>query len=773
VKRDGRRISRELLLLFVIIASVYAAAAVTLVVVKVGQTARDARVAAEFRADLAARVLSEAVGAAMTTLEASAAAPSTAAAIAAPPDGCSLQFSLMPFRGARLDLVAPSGETLCSSAAVADGGDARSSPWRAGADVDGPRLSNRFIDPATTLAAVAISARVTRVDGVLAGYVVAVLPVAGLSDELSATFGGPGGFKFAVVSGGGSVLSVSDQTEATVTDASAADPLGAHVLTGKTPVDGTDWVVVAGIPRWTAVGEVLRTLAWAIGLGAGSLMLMLFLVMLVNRRIVRPIVQLSGAMGRSHHTSVDVVDVGGPAELRQLAGEFAELIAARDTSAEILVHQALRDPLTGLANRALLSDRLTQALDAQQQQHDAKIVVLLVDIDRFKRVNESFGHSAGDEVLATVATRLQRALRPGDTVGRIGGDQFVITTEVSSDAPDGAALAERLLGVVQEPLEVADTVISLSASIGVARADASSTTESLLRDVDVATNEAKQRGRARHHIFDPRMQVVAPNRLLLENELRHAIDRNELWVAYQPIATAHAGSCVGVESLLRWDHPGIGSISPAQFIPAAEDSGLIIPIGAFVLDQACRQLAAWRSIHLDVSVSVNVSARQIEDGRLIQQVSEALASHDIDPAGLCIEITESLLMVNPNTAVLLRELKELGVKLSLDDFGTGYSSLAYLHRFPVDELKIDRSFIIDVDTNPSARTLVDAIIAMSHALGLRVVAEGVETREQLRVLQDLDCDLIQGFLYGRPDCADAIAALLTSRLPTVRTPTST
>lgn len=759
--RHGRPIASELSVLILAIMVVYGVAAVALVIVKVEQAEDATRELAKFRAELAAGEIADAVEVATTTIGDSAASPGALAALASPPDDCSLQFALAPFQQARLDLVTASGRTICSSVDATGARNQGDTSWidhDAGVTTS---WSDPYTDPVTGLTAIAIAAPVFAIDGGIAGYVAAVLPVSTLADELGSRLGRPAGYKFAVIDGGGSLVS----SAAGSTD-SAAEPFGSGFVSASTPVARTNWSVVAGLQRSDAVATVVDALSWSVGLGAGALLLMLALVYFVNVRIGRPIIQLTKAVSRSHDTGVSVIDMRGPAEVRQLANEFSELIAARDAAADALANRALRDPLTGLTNRAALAERLTITLDRYRAGSEG-FALTLVDIDRFKLINDSFGHSVGDEALLAVAGRLQRLLGPADTLARIGGDQFVVVSPNASDRESCERMAARLMAAIEEPLQLADTVVVLTASVGVAIADHDATAESLLCHADLAATEAKGHGRGRYHVFDRLLDSPAGNVLVLETELRHAIERGEMWVAYQPIASASGGSCNGVESLLRWDHPGMGPVSPVQFIPAAEASGLIIPIGAFVLDQACRQLAEWNRTGLDVVVSINVSARQIEDGRILRQISEAVTAHGVDPHSLCVELTEGLLMADPAvSAEVLRELKALGVQISLDDFGTGYSSLAYLHLFPVDELKIDRSFIIDLATSADTRTLVNAIIAMSHALGLRVVAEGVEDNDQLRVLQELDCDLVQGFLFQRPDRPNAVARHLNSHLPT-------
>jgi EAL domain-containing protein (putative c-di-GMP-specific phosphodiesterase class I) len=337
-----------------------------------------------------------------------------------------------------------------------------------------------------------------------------------------------------------------------------------------------------------------------------------------------------------------------------------------------------------------------------------------------------------------------------------------------SSTVDAEHLADRLRAAVEAPLLVADTVVTLSASIGIAVSRDDSTAESLLRDADTAMYEAKDQGRARHQVFDGRLRDRATDRLMVESELRFALARNQLRVVYQPIVDVATGTFVGVESLLRWHHPALGPVPPSSFIPAAEESGLIVPIGRFVLAQACRQAAAWRRQGFDLKVSVNVSSRQITDQTLHADVLEALGASGLPADRLCVELTESVLMTDAATAArVLRELKQVGIEISVDDFGTGYSSLSYLHRFPLDELKIDREFVNGIATHDDVGNLVVAMVAMAKALRLRIVAEGVETSEQLARLADLDCDLAQGYLLARPAEPDQVEIDLRANQETV------
>jgi diguanylate cyclase (GGDEF)-like protein len=379
--------------------------------------------------------------------------------------------------------------------------------------------------------------------------------------------------------------------------------------------------------------------------------------------------------------------------------------------------------------------------------------VLFVDLDRFKVVNDTLGHSIGDEVLIRVGERLRAAMRPEDTVGRLSGDEFVVVCD-EMDAIGLLQVAERVAAAIEVPLPLYGRETVITASIGIASVADGGRAEDVLRDADVAMYRAKERGRARIEVFDEAVRARILERLETEHLLRRALDRNELCLHYQPIVRVNSGALTSFEALVRWNHPERGQVPPDEFIPLAEDSGLIIPIGRWVLREACAQLSAWRAASPTMSavqVSVNLSAKQFNSPDIVATVAEALALASLPAAALILEITESVLMEEAeSTAQTLRALKELGVGLSIDDFGTGYSSLSYLKRFPVDVLKIDRSFVAGLGTDADDDVIVSAVVSLAHALGLSVVAEGVETRCQLHELRRLGCDSAQGYLLGRP-----------------------
>jgi diguanylate cyclase (GGDEF)-like protein/PAS domain S-box-containing protein len=420
-------------------------------------------------------------------------------------------------------------------------------------------------------------------------------------------------------------------------------------------------------------------------------------------------------------------------------------ITDRKQAEQELARRALTDELTGLANRRVLLDRIDHAL---LRRAGERLAVLFIDLDDFKLVNDSFGHAAGDELLVTVADRLRNAARRGDTVARLGGDEFVVLCEDVTDADDVLVVAERLQASLAAPVTVGETRVFVAASIGVALSPAASADE-LLRNADAAMYLAKDRGKARCALYDERLQEAAVARLRTLGELRRSIEDERFVVHYQPIVDLTTNVPVSVEALVRWDHPTEGLLYPGRFMPEAEATGLVVEIGEQVLRRACHDLGVARRRHPHLRVSVNLSARQLATDDLVHVVESALRDGGIPPEALTLEVTESSLMEDAEQGTrTLNALRAMGVSLSLDDFGTGYSSLAYLRTLPVDEVKIDRSFISTLGTDPTGRALVDGIVRLTHAVGLRVVAEGIEHRSQLRHLRRLGCDVGQGFLWS-------------------------
>ncbi len=433
---------------------------------------------------------------------------------------------------------------------------------------------------------------------------------------------------------------------------------------------------------------------------------------------------------------------------------------------------AFRDPLTGLPNRALLEDRLNGALNRISRQANypgkrklTKLAVVFIDLDGFKPVNDSYGHAAGDHVLRQVSNRLSELIRDTDTAARIGGDEFLILLEEVEGVSDAVSLADRILQSLSAPLEIADREISLSCSIGIAIFPDHAVRDRLISSADAAMYVAKYNGGNGYAVYAPHMQSGATGQMELQQALRGAVGREEFQLRYQPKVDGRLGHVVGVEALLRWHNSSLGEVLPDVFIPLAERFGLIIAIGDWVIEAVCRQLSIWQREGRHVRVAINLSGYQLRQPDLATRLRHLCTRYSVAPHQLMCEVTESVAMEDTaSTQRVLRQLSELGVSLSIDDFGTGYSSLAYLRQLRVQQLKIDRSFIRDLDSSADARAVVDAVIQLAHSLGLRVVAEGVETAEQHAALIALDCDELQGYYLAKPMTAEALreAGLLGS-----------
>jgi diguanylate cyclase (GGDEF)-like protein/PAS domain S-box-containing protein len=453
--------------------------------------------------------------------------------------------------------------------------------------------------------------------------------------------------------------------------------------------------------------------------------------------------------------------------VQSIANVLADALARQATEDEIR-HRALHDSLTGLPNRILFLDRLEQAL-ARLRRANSLAAVMFLDLDRFKRVNDSLGHHAGDEILTAVAPRLKQALRATDTVARFGGDEFGILLEDIASELAATQAAERIAAVFARPFVLGTAEHFVTASVGIALARGGERAGELVRDADTAMYRAKEGGRARYELFDDDLRARAVSRLRMETELRRALERRELRLEYQPVVSLRDDAVVGVEALLRWEHPERGLIAPAEFIPIAEETGLIESIGSWVLEEACRQAAGWHAAMPDrapIGISVNLSAVQIANATLPDTVTMALRAADLDPSTLSLEITESVLL--GETARLtetLARLRALGVRLVLDDFGTGYSSLGYLTRLPLDALKVDRAFVDGLGRGSQDKSITEAIVAMARALSLPVICEGVETEVQLAELRRMGCDQVQGFYFSRSVCAGEITSMLLRGRP--------
>lgn len=431
-----------------------------------------------------------------------------------------------------------------------------------------------------------------------------------------------------------------------------------------------------------------------------------------------------------------------------------EDITAKKIHAEQMKFLATHDELTGIANRNLLHDRTNQAI-SKAKRSQKRVAILLLDLDRFKIINDSLGHRIGDQLLCAISERITQAVRESDTIARLGGDEFVALLSDLTSLDDIHHIADKILTNISKPYKLKSREITITASLGVSiYPEDGDSSEILIRNADVAMYKAKAEGN-RSCTFDSKMTQMVLERLDLESDMRFALSRGEFLLHYQPKVDLTTGIITGCEALIRWIHPTRGMISPATFIPVAEETGLILSIGSWVIQTVCTQIATWQKQGLNVvSVAANLSAKQFNNNDLFAVVEKALNSNKLDPKLLELELTESMIMQNPHSTVsIMHELKELGISLALDDFGTGYSSLNYLRRFPVDCLKIDRSFIDDLTHDKSADAVATSIIAIAHSLGLKTVAEGVETQEQLEFLQGCDCDILQGYYFSKPVAA--------------------
>jgi diguanylate cyclase (GGDEF)-like protein len=439
-----------------------------------------------------------------------------------------------------------------------------------------------------------------------------------------------------------------------------------------------------------------------------------------------------------------------------------EQLARRE---EELAFLATHDPLTGLPNRTLILDRVEQML-ARSARNQTPVAALFIDVDNFKSINDTLGHGVGDELLRAVAARLRGVVRHVDALGRLGGDEFVVIAEELSLAAGPELVAERLLDALKHPFKLgADEEISLTvtASIGIAAGQRTSA-EELLRDADIAMYRAKWDGKNRYAVFETGMQDSVQNRMELDMDLREALAKGEFFLAYQPTFALSDMTPTGVEALIRWKHPTRGVVQPDAFIPLLEETGLITEVGRWVLDEACRQCAAWRQAGYTIDMAVNVSGRQLDTDQLMDDIEGALSDSGLDPAALTLEITETTLMRNvEETARRLAQVKRLGVRIAIDDFGTGYSSLAHLQQFPVDALKIDRSFISGLRLNKEGETLIRTLVQLGKALSIETFAEGIEQPQELSLLRDEDCDSGQGFLFARPLDVAATEAFFRDR----------
>ena len=479
-----------------------------------------------------------------------------------------------------------------------------------------------------------------------------------------------------------------------------------------------------------------------------------------DRRIVARVLDRHGEFRQCELSISNLMDDESVGGLVLTLRDVTEQLALE----EQLRHQVFHDALTGLANRVLLVERANHAM-ARHRDSETVAALFYIDLDDFKALNESLGHNQGDTLLRLVAERLTTVVRQSDTVARLGGDEFVVLIDESHSTEDGLLVAEKLLVALREPVILNEHQYFFSASIGVVMGDLpEDTADDLVRKAESAMYLAKRKGKNRLSLFDPEMLVTAGDRLELVSDMSRAVEQEQFVLCYQPIVALESGRIVGVEALIRWEHPVRGVVSPLDFIPLAEDNGLIVPIGRWVLFEACRQLKAWheRFVHSQpISMSANVSVRQLEEPTLVDDIASALRESGLDPRYLTIEITESVLMSDPLLMVeRIAAVKALGVNLAIDDFGTGYSSLGYLSQFDVDVVKIDKSFVDLIDENGDRHVLVRGIVELTKSMNIRSVAEGIEDEAQFQALLALGCTLGQGYYFSQPRNGDALASLL-------------
>jgi diguanylate cyclase (GGDEF)-like protein/PAS domain S-box-containing protein len=483
----------------------------------------------------------------------------------------------------------------------------------------------------------------------------------------------------------------------------------------------------------------------------------------IDYRIVRPDGEIRWLSDRSQ---VICDDRGLPIRIDGISEDITE----RKRTEQQLVRDALYDVLTGLPNRSLFMNRLENALQKLKRHADYVFALLFIDLDRFKIINDSLGHGIGDRLLIAIARLLESCLRSTDTVARLGGDEFTILLDGAIDIADATHIADRIGQKLLAPIDLDGHTVFTSASIGlVFSSHHYEHAADLLRDADIAMYRAKASGKARYTIFNPEMYAQTLTLLRLENDLRSALENQEFFLHYQPIVSLKTGKISGFEALLRWKHQERGFVSPAEFIPVAEDTGLILPIGEFVLREACRQLSLWSSQFPQaaaLTMSINLAGKQIQEANLLEKVDGILAEVGLNSSRLRLEITESMLMENTEkTMVMLSKFRERNIQLSIDDFGQGYSSLSYLPRFPIDLLKIDRAFIDQMTIDLDDLEIVRTIISLAHTLKMQAIAEGVETQEQMKILQELNCEYAQGYFFAKPlDCL-AVEELLSNYSP--------
>jgi diguanylate cyclase (GGDEF)-like protein len=672
------------------------------------------------------------------------------------------------FPSVRLDIVTAGGRVACSSkpSLTRTGrGVHRGSTWLARAlRAHGPVVVWSAADAATHEPAVVVAAPVNA-GGKPVGAVAFLqhLPEAG--SALAANVGTSRHPSFTVVnSASGSVVAASEAgsrhgaARFVKTHGEWAGIDGSPRVFASAEIPGSGLRVYAGLRRSAVLAGAQGALTREALVGIVALLVLVAAGWMLDRRVAGPLRAFSRAVGRATRQEGGTrVDEAGTAELVSVGRRFNSMLDLLAGHEAELLHQATHDPHTGLPNAVLFRDRLDEAL--RPGRRGTGVAVLCLRVNRLDVVNEGFGRAAGDRMLAEVAARLSTALRPGDMLARFGGNEFVVLG-VNVGEEGSVDLAERLHGCLGEPFRGPVSDIVLRASVGITLARKGATSDQLLREADSAMREAGRSGQSVHR-FDHELQLRATEHLAVEHALWSALQEEQLRVYYQPLVDLTSSKIVGTEALVRWCHPQRGVMLPAEFIAIAEETGQIGAIDRYVLTHACRQAAAWTAAGHPLRISVNVAAGQLGDAGFPGFVEQVLADTGLSPAQLCLEITESSLMRQAaRGAEHLARLKRLGVALSIDDFGTGYSSLAYLHLLPVDELKIDRSFITGLGRDRRDRHLVEAIVGMAHALGLEVLAEGVESEQQREVLAGLGCTRAQGYLFARPQSPERLLSLV-------------
>jgi diguanylate cyclase (GGDEF)-like protein len=486
-------------------------------------------------------------------------------------------------------------------------------------------------------------------------------------------------------------------------------------------------------------------------------------VMTTDGQVIGTICVIDTAAHAWTHTEVNCLMDVASALVTEL--ELVSDLSVKRQTQEHLLYSTLHDALTGLPNRSLFTERLRHAMRRAARHPDDLFAVLFLDLDRFKEVNDNLGHFAGDELLRAVARRLEACIRPEDTVARLSGDEFAILLESITETSDAGRVAQRIEEALSFPINLAGADVTTSASMGIVTSSMShDQPEQLLRSADMAMYRAKAAGRARYEMFDRAMHTDALERLQLETDLRRAVELGEFTLHYQPLVSLRTGRITGLEALVRWEHPERGLVHPADFIPVAEETGLIVPIGRWVLVEACTQIRQWQKSHPrsePLTIGVNLSVKQFSQPDLIEQIANAIEVTGVEPASLRLEITESAIIDKGRSATaMLSQIRQLGAQVYLDDFGTGYSSLSYLHGLPIDAIKIDRTFVSSMDTDDKNLRLVRTILTLAEIVGVRAEAEGISTSEQLKELRSLNCEQGQGYLFSAPITKDAVDEVL-------------